>query len=95
MDASRRPAYWASYLTLILLTLTIWRAPTNASKWRMEFNSAFKELSQEHKCLSLEVSAYPNPEMWINLRRNLFTVITDDAKLQPQRKMRMEGGIKY
>ena len=25
-------------LTLILLTWTIWRAPTNASKWRMGFN---------------------------------------------------------
>ena len=32
-------------LTLILLTWTIWRAPTNASKWRMGFNSAFKGLS--------------------------------------------------
>ena len=32
------------YLTLILLTWTIWRAPTNASKWRMGFNSAFKVL---------------------------------------------------
>jgi hypothetical protein len=32
------------YLTLILLTLTIWRAPTNTSKWRMGFNSAFKGL---------------------------------------------------
>ena len=31
-------------LTLILLTWTIWRAPTNASKWRMGFNSAFKGL---------------------------------------------------
>ena len=31
-------------LTLILLTCTIWRAPTNASKWRMGFNSAFKGL---------------------------------------------------
>ena len=29
-------------LTLILLTWTIWRAPTNASKWRMGFNLAFK-----------------------------------------------------
>ena len=36
-------------LTLILLTWTIWRAPTNASKWRMGFNSAFKGLT---KCLS-------------------------------------------
>ena len=32
-------------LALILLTWTIWRAPTNASKWRMGFISAFKELS--------------------------------------------------
>ena len=31
-------------LTLILLTWTIWWAPTNASKWRMGFNSAFKGL---------------------------------------------------
>jgi hypothetical protein len=31
-------------LTLILLTWTIWRAPTNVSKWRMGFNSAFKGL---------------------------------------------------
>ena len=33
-------------LTLILLTWTIWRAPTNASKWRMGFNSAFKGLNK-------------------------------------------------
>ena len=32
-------------LTHILLSWTIWRAPTNASKWRMEFNSAFKGLT--------------------------------------------------
>ena len=31
-------------LTLILLTWTIWRATTNASKWRMGFNSASKGL---------------------------------------------------
>ena len=31
-------------LTLILLTWTIWRAPTNASKWRMILNSAFRRL---------------------------------------------------
>ena len=34
-----------SLLTLILLTWTIWRAPTNASKWRMEFNSVFEGLT--------------------------------------------------
>ena len=31
-------------LTLILLTWTIWWAPTNASKWQMGFNSVFKGL---------------------------------------------------
>ena len=30
--------------TLTLLTWTIWRAPTSASKWRMGFSSAFKGL---------------------------------------------------
>ena len=33
------------HLTLSLLMWTIWRAPTNASKWRMGFNSAFKGLT--------------------------------------------------
>jgi hypothetical protein len=31
-------------LTLILLMLSIGRAPNNASKWQMGFNSAFKGL---------------------------------------------------
>ena len=31
-------------LILTLLTWTIWRAPTNASKWWMGFKSAFKGL---------------------------------------------------
>jgi hypothetical protein len=31
-------------LTLTLLTLTKWWAPTSVSKWRMGFNSAFKGL---------------------------------------------------
>ena len=41
MDTLPKTRNW---LTLILLTWTIWRAPTNASKWRMGFNSAFKGL---------------------------------------------------
>ena len=32
-------------LTLILLTWGIWRAPNNASKLQMGFNSAFKALN--------------------------------------------------
>jgi len=31
-------------LTLILLTWRIWWASTNASRWQMGFNSAFKGL---------------------------------------------------
>ena len=40
-------------LTLTLLTWTIWRTHTNASKWRMGFNSAFKGLTQFVKCIKL------------------------------------------
>ena len=39
-------------LTLILLTWTIWRVPTNASKWRMGFNSAFKALKQQQSVVT-------------------------------------------
>jgi hypothetical protein len=34
-------------LTLILLTWRIWWSPNNASKWQMEFNSAFKGLTSK------------------------------------------------
>jgi hypothetical protein len=34
------------YLTLNLLTTTIVAPPSNASKWQMGFNSAFKGLNQ-------------------------------------------------
>jgi len=33
------------YLTLILLTWSIWWAPNNASRWQLGFNSAFKGLT--------------------------------------------------
>ena len=49
-------------LTLILLTRTIWRAPTYARKWRMGFNSAFKGLKifgyhiiSHHMYIAMEV----------------------------------------
>jgi hypothetical protein len=35
---------WHSVLTLNLLTTTIVAPPSNASKWQMGFNSAFKGL---------------------------------------------------
>ena len=38
-------------ITIILLTWTIWRARTNASKWRMGFNSAFKRLMQVQRVI--------------------------------------------
>jgi len=36
-----------SNLTLILLRWRIWWAPSNASKWQMGFNSAFKGLKRK------------------------------------------------
>jgi len=38
-------------LTVILLTWRIWRAPNNASKWQMGFNSAFLRVNREAVCL--------------------------------------------
>ena len=45
-------------LTLILLTWTIWRAPTNASKWLMGFNSALKGLISTASSLRLIRATY-------------------------------------
>ena len=39
-------------LTLMLLTWTIWRAPTNANKWGMGFNSAFKGLIEGYSYIT-------------------------------------------
>ena len=39
----------APRLTFTLLTWTIWRAPTNVSKWRMGY-SEFKRLKKEKSC---------------------------------------------
>jgi hypothetical protein len=44
-------------LTLILLTCTIGRAPNNASKWQMGFNSAFKGLRNGLPSLNVAVPA--------------------------------------
>ena len=40
-----------SVLTLNLLTTTIVAAPSNASKWQMGFNSAFKGLKEDYECV--------------------------------------------
>ena len=50
----------SSQLTLTPLTWTIWRVPTNASKWRMGFNSAFKGLILHIK-LDKMLSLYNSP----------------------------------
>ena len=51
------------YLTLVLLTWTIWRAPTNDSKWQMGFNSAFKGLSDHLK---------PNLDVRLHSKQKFF-----------------------
>ena len=43
-------------LTLILLTWTTWRAPTNASKWRMGFNhypANVDNMASSYKCYQM------------------------------------------
>ena len=61
-------------LTLILLTWTVWRAPTNASKWRMGFNSAFKgtESSFRHVMVAARPSCVRGlqPEMLLPVQKS-------------------------
>jgi hypothetical protein len=57
-------------LTPILLTWTIWRAPTNASKWRMGFNSAFKGLNTVRK-----KTAYCNKKPGVSGRNRPYSLI--------------------
>ena len=51
-------------LTLILLTWRIWRAPNNASKWQMGFNSAFKGIMRRHR--NIEYGAETQSALMIN-----------------------------
>jgi hypothetical protein len=44
IESRRILTYSTVILTLYMLTWRIWRAPNNASKWQMGFNSAFKGL---------------------------------------------------
>ena len=60
-------------LTLILLTWTIWRAPTNASKWRMGFNSAFKGLIKH-----CSMKMYGGTEVQLH---NFFTLAVGEGEL--------------
>ena len=72
---------WRAYLTLILLTWTKWRATTNASKWRMGFNSAFKALTSlssatiKRPALNRTTQTYPLPSLKIcgAIRTSLHT----------------------
>ena len=48
-------------LTLTLLTWRIWRAPNNAGKWQMGFNSVFKDLSIDDNNRGIEVK---NTVVW-------------------------------
>ena len=49
-------------LTLILLTWTIWRALTNAGKWRMGLNLAFKWLNiQNREAITCKATGTANP----------------------------------
>ena len=58
-------------LTHILVTWTKWRAPTNASKWRMGFNSRFNVLKNRSK------------ELLRYLSWHIFLVDTKTSSVRP------------
>jgi hypothetical protein len=66
-----------STLTLILLTTTIVAPPSNASKWQMGFNSAFKGLNstQRKKLLNL---------VEVRIRKACFVTVRKGAKMLNQ-----------
>ena len=72
-------------LSLILLTWTIWRAPTNASKWRVGFNSAFKGLNwSETKTKSLKFLDCMTPHHTVNsISYCVFTFSILDHRKKP------------
>ena len=65
------------YLTLNLLTTTIVAPPSNASKWQMGFNSAFKGLISELTGHSVsQICSFPYVSIVVWLIGNLlFTFV--------------------
>ena len=63
-------------LTLTLLTWTIWRAPTNASKWRMGFNPLNAELNPIRHLLALVAARHIVHVSRIRVNTYCFTTAT-------------------
>ena len=83
-------------LTLNLLTWTIWRAPTNASKWRMGFNSAFKGLMYEwFKSLEPRISCRMLSKKMSYGYRNVAGQYLDNISFRICRFIRGKGGGNY
>jgi len=86
------PTLKKAQLTLTLLTWGIWRAPNNASKWQMGFNSVFKGLnnaqntplqdnhdkSLSHKLFRL-FRPIPSPVKIKGTKKMAFTLIRYEA----------------
>jgi hypothetical protein len=85
-------------LTLILLTFRIWRAPNNASKWYMGFNSAFKGLRYvwahpAHPVLTPVIPRYVPLIFLYSVSfsfRNILSVWTDRIQNKNLRVLRLE-----
>ena len=58
-------ANYEAILTLNPLTWKIWRAPSNASRWQMRFNSEFKGLKTSLMMRSCTLVMYPAPRVGI------------------------------
>ena len=83
-------------LTVILLTWTVWRAPTNASKWRMGFNSAFKGLNtpQSKSCVCViilwDISLFGYTHGPLTARESILWLYLNASTLDPTRVMNMD-----
>ena len=68
-------------LTLCLLTWTIWRAPTNVSKWRMGFNSAFKGLNMYHVIISVTLAYTSTLHVCLQLKYFLGIILFTELQV--------------
>ena len=76
VDSSNRPFHLHDPLTLTLLTWRTWWAPTNASKWRMGFNSVFKGLNKRVYPYCPITFLDPTVTEWLSIELRIVPCLT-------------------
>jgi hypothetical protein len=88
--------YPVFFLTLTLLTWTKWRAPTNASKWRMGFNSAFKGfINPTAIVVTIAKSAKINVKIFVVVSVVLTEFHLKTSTVFPYRKLIFAWSLSY